>query len=306
MHSGRMTRAAYWRAALAVAIAFAGLLLSMSSASADHGTPPVGGCDVDPYGFGFSGDLHDADVVEVESIAIFGTYLSAILGPWSPDPGGNGDGWVCSPAGVEWWWYLLFWDNDASIPVPPPPEPENSPPTADAGNDQTLEWTPGGVSVTLDGSGSSDPDSDPLSYEWSGSFGIVTGESPTVVFTSLGVYTVTLTVGDGEESDSATVVVTVEDTTAPTPTAKLVHLNGNSYIVTFGCTDTCDASPSTAATLNGTPVANGQEVLLVQSNGKPQAMPIGQGITKFLASSFLLEVTCTDSSGNVGTAGAAE
>ena len=40
----------------------------------------------------------------------------------------------------------------------------NSPPVADAGADQTVST--GGAAVTLDGSGSSDPDGDPITYFW--------------------------------------------------------------------------------------------------------------------------------------------
>lgn len=92
----------------------------------------------------------------------------------------------------------------------------NSPPIADAGPDQTVEqdgWD--GASVTLDGSGSSDPDCDPLAYYWSWDSGSATGMSPTAIL-PLGTTTVTLVVNDGSvDSEPDEVEITVEDTTPP-------------------------------------------------------------------------------------------
>ncbi len=73
-------------------------------------------------------------------------------------------------------------------------------------------------SVTLDGSSSTDPDGDSLSYLWSGSFGNATGVSPTVVL-PVGQNPVTLTVNDGHGgSSSVSITIVVSDTTAPTIT----------------------------------------------------------------------------------------
>lgn len=57
--------------------------------------------------------------------------------------------------------------------------PTNQPPVADAGPDQVVECTvPGGTAVTLDGTESSDPDDDPLTYLWTGAFGSASGATP--------------------------------------------------------------------------------------------------------------------------------
>jgi len=84
----------------------------------------------------------------------------------------------------------------------------NHPPTADAGPDRTVACSSGaGARVALDGSGSSDPDGDPLTFAWSGRFGAATGVSPTVSL-PLGPSLVSLVVRDGE-SDSAPDVTSI-------------------------------------------------------------------------------------------------
>lgn len=92
----------------------------------------------------------------------------------------------------------------------------NNPPIADAGPDQTIEAnTTGGANVQLDGSGSYDPDGDPLTYQWTWDSESATGVSP-MVFLPLGITTITLVVNDGMlDSEPDTVDITVQDTTPP-------------------------------------------------------------------------------------------
>jgi pectate lyase len=85
--------------------------------------------------------------------------------------------------------------------------PTNQPPTAAAGLDQTAE---AGATVTLDGRGSADPDGDPLSYQWNfGDGSVASGAVVTHSYNTSGVYTATLTVGDGKLSDSDSTLITV-------------------------------------------------------------------------------------------------
>ena len=94
--------------------------------------------------------------------------------------------------------------------------PPNHPPLADAGPDQVVEATgPDGALVTLDGSGSSDPDGDALAYDWSWAAGRADGDHPRVTL-PLGTTTVTLLVSDPQKASATdSVLITIQDTTAP-------------------------------------------------------------------------------------------
>ena len=85
----------------------------------------------------------------------------------------------------------------------------NLPPLADAGMDQSIDTFVGSESVTLDGSASSDPDNDVLTYSWSGPFGTAGGIQPTVDLDA-GVHTLTLTVDDHRGGiDTDEVIITI-------------------------------------------------------------------------------------------------
>ena len=93
---------------------------------------------------------------------------------------------------------------------------DNSPPHADAGPDRVVECGAfSGTPVRLDASGSSDPEGGALIYRWSYESGELDDVRPTVVL-SLGIHRFTLQVTDAAgATDSAELVVTVRDTTAP-------------------------------------------------------------------------------------------
>ena len=212
-------------------------------------------------------------------------------------------------------------------------------PDADAGEDQTVEWsaTDNGA-VTLDGTASSDPVGDGLTYSWSiQGAPIASGSTPTVIL-ALGSHTVTLTVSSlSGGSDSDSVVIDVVDTTAPVVTAELVSVAGKSlkhnkglFTVEFACADDCDPDASvTIAKLNGIPVENGQVVELrlksqksaksgksskskksnkskkSRKNEKSKRGGKSEKPVTIEGSSFELLVECVDASDNVGSATAA-
>jgi len=95
------------------------------------------------------------------------------------------------------------------------PIPDNNLPVANAGPDQTVERTSiVGSEVTLDGSGSFDPNGDSLTYEWTWDSEMANSVNPVVTFPP-GKTTVTLIVNDGEFDDSDTVLINVVDTKPP-------------------------------------------------------------------------------------------
>lgn len=157
----------------------------------------------------------------------------------------------------------------------------NRPPTADAGADQTVECTSAGTtSVSLNGSGSSDPDGDTLTYSWSAT-GVVfdnpSSPTPTGSF-PIGTHTVTLTVSDGISQDSDTVSITVQDTTPPLiscPIDITVECTGDlgvqaddpqlaPFFSGVSATDTCDTTPTI-------------------TNDAPAFFPLGDTIVTFTA-----------------------
>lgn len=86
-----------------------------------------------------------------------------------------------------------------SIQIDPKP-PVNQPPVAAAGPDQSSFV---GETVSFDGSGSSDPDGEIVSYEWNfGDGAYASGISASHIYEGIGIYTVTLKVFDNEGAES--------------------------------------------------------------------------------------------------------
>jgi uncharacterized protein YegL len=140
----------------------------------------------------------------------------------------------------------------------------NKAPVANAGPDQTLSADGATTAVTLDASATTDDGLlQPIAYTWSiGSTSIATGVTTTVAL-PVGTHVVTVTANDGELSDTDTVVITINDTTAPVLTLTApppVHASGPSgatVAFTATATDAVDGARPVTCTAAGNPVASG-------------------------------------------------
>lgn len=166
-----------------------------------------------------------------------------------------------------------------------PTPPANEAPVADAGADQTVTATGQTTSVALDGSGSSDADGNELTYSWTaGSSEISTAASFSTDLPD-GSHTLTLTVSDGEASDSDEVVITVANTIP---------------VADAGADRTIEATgPTTAVTLAGSGTdADGDSPLTFTwsdgSTGQSPTVNLGLGTHTFT-------LTVADPQGAAGT-----
>jgi mono/diheme cytochrome c family protein len=132
---------------------------------------------------------------------------------------------------------------------PAPPPPLNNPPLADAGGPYSGEA--GTTLVQFDGSGSSDPDGDAITYAWDfGDGNGASGMMPTHTYASADNFVVTLVVNDGW-ADSAP-AITSAAITAPAVNLAPVAVPGGPYAGAPGQTINFDGSAS--ADPNGDPL----------------------------------------------------
>jgi hypothetical protein len=248
-----------------------------------------------------------------------GTVLKQVLDPGVPPPGSDGFGSQLAATGD------LNGDGKPDLLIAKPAETvsgtsgvgvvyvvtSNTPPTADAGPDQLVSAGQNCLAVvTLDGSSSTDPDGDPLTYKWSGSFGTVTGVSPQVSL-GLGSHIVTLTVTDNYgASESDTVTILVVDTAPPTIASAFASPNtlwpANHKLVavtlSVSPTDNCSAatchivSVASNEPINGTGDGDSEpDWVIAPSLGlqlRAERAGSGNGRT------YSIVVECTDQNGN--------
>lgn len=179
--------------------------------------------------------------------------------------------------------------------VNPPP---NQPPNANAGTDQNVNE---GVTVNLNGSGSTDPDSDPLTYQWVRISGptitIANANTATPSFvapqvSSTQVVVVRLTVDDGNgHQDTDDVSITINDVPAPNnpPNANA----GVDFSVTEGNQGTLNGSGSSdpdGDTLSYAWTELGSSWVTIQNASSAQATFTAPMVTTPLNITFQLTV----------------
>ena len=119
--------------------------------------------------------------------------------------------------------------------ISPPP---NRPPVAAAGGPYSGTV---GIAVSFDGTASSDPDGDPLTFSWDfGDGASGAGATASHTYAAQGTFTVTLTVNDGHASDSATASATISPPANRPPLAVV----GGPYSGTAGAGVSFDGSGS--------------------------------------------------------------
>jgi hypothetical protein len=167
---------------------------------------------------------------------------------------------------------------------------ENQPPIANAGPDQTVEQTsPEGANVTLDGTGSSDPNNDTLTYIWNWTGGSASDANPTVTLPP-GNTNITLTVDDGEFNATDTVTITVADTEPPYVNA------GEDRIVE------AEAAYGAEVTLHGNATDDVDTELDYMWSEEDTTLGTEANLTATLSlGTHVLTLNATDDSGNTGT-----
>jgi len=179
---------------------------------------------------------------------------------------------------------------------------ENTPPTADAGPDQTVDED---STVTLDGSNSSDPDGTIAHYEWAQTAGtpvtLSDSTSPTpwfaapLVDTGGEALTFELTVtDDGGLSDTDTVIVNVSNVNqAPTANAGPDRTVGEGDSVTLNGTNSSDPD-GTIVSYSWSQTAGPTVTLYNSSSAQPSFIAPNVGPS---GASLTFELTVTDNGG---------
>jgi len=154
-----------------------------------------------------------------------------------------------------------------------PYQPANQAPICDANGPIVAECEGATTQVELDGSGSSDPDCDPMTLEWAGDFseGMAEGVMPIVTYAGLGTSMVDLEVSDDDLASACETEVTIEDTTPPDLTAP-----GDVMVE-------CTGPDGTAVELGVPLVSDICDPMVAVTNDAPAVFPIGVTLVTWTA-----------------------
>jgi len=170
-----------------------------------------------PHVAGVAALVIAAGITDTNSNGLINDEVRKVLSDTAEDLGVSG-------RDTSFGWGLV--SASAAVAAVGPSEPTpNILPTANAGPDQTVVDSNGDnvENVTLNGSGSFDPDGSIVLYEWyEGATLLATGVSPTLPF-ALGTHTVTLVVTD---NDGATASDTVEISVVSQPSGFILSTTG--------------------------------------------------------------------------------
>ena len=174
----------------------------------------------------------------------------------------------------------------------------NEPPVANAGGPYTgLEGSP----VAFDGSGSSDPDGDALTFDWDfGDPSPGSGPTPSHTYLDDGAFNVTLTVTDhpgATDADATTVVITNVSPTVGPITVQLESVSvGTEVTVSAGFTD-----PGTLDTHTGEIDWDDGSVLPATITETGGSDSVSGKHTYTTPGVYTLQVSVTDNDGGIGT-----
>jgi hypothetical protein len=184
----------------------------------------------------------------------------------------------------------------------------NRPPVARAGAPQTIECAGGQTTVTLNGTASSDPDGDALTYQWNeGPVTLGTGSTLNVSL-SMGSHTIALTVTDpGGQAAHDTVLINVVDTTAPTISGASANPSSlwspnhqmRDVTLNYNTADTCNSGTGATCTVevssNEPSTASSPDWVIVDAHHiRLRAERAGNGNGRI----YTITITCTDASRN--------
>ena len=182
-------------------------------------------------------------------------------------------------------------DRDTVTVTVTAPEPDNVAPTAVATASPLTGEAP--LTVSLDGTGSTDSDGTIVSYQWTYTGGEASGETATIELTAAGTYAIVLTVTDDDgatATDTVTVTVTEPepDNLAPTAVATASPLTGDAPL-----TVSLDGTGSTDA--DGTIVSYQWTYTGGEASGETATIELTE------AGTYAIVLTVTDNDGATAT-----